>query len=168
MRIEKPNPSSFLLTMATLDLSPFARYSQSKCAWPWPWPLQWKNVNRPIERPFATSCLLAISIFDQSVTVLRDNHVYTSECTRFEYLTLKMKIMNVDDLDNNRRTNLLYQRAYLPKKLGLVEVVAPVSSQLTFRKFVTCIRTYGRTHMPHRLTRSKYSASHRSCDQVDL
>ena len=26
------------------DLSPFARYSQSKCTWPWPWPLEWANV----------------------------------------------------------------------------------------------------------------------------
>ena len=32
---------------------------------------------------------------------LRDNHVWTSQCTRFDSLTLKMKVKDVGDLDEN-------------------------------------------------------------------
>ena len=40
---------------------------------------------------------------------LRDNHVWTSQYTRFKSLTLKMKVNDVDDLDENWQTNVSYQ-----------------------------------------------------------
>ena len=42
---------------------------------------------------------------------LWDNHVWSLQCTGFEYLTLEMKIKNIDDWDKNWHANLFCQHA---------------------------------------------------------
>ena len=130
-------------------MSPFARYSQLKCAWS----LEWTNVkyNLLMERPYVTFYLLAIAMFALSVSDfwntdsrnvhdtdldwsleltkikckyasrkntcdflccnsnvcliccrLPYNHLWTSKCTRFESLTLKIKVKDIDYLNENR------------------------------------------------------------------
>ena len=44
---------------------------------------------------------------------LRDNHVWKSYCTRLKSLTLKMKVKNVGDFDENWQANLSWQREYV-------------------------------------------------------
>ena len=51
--------------------------------------------------------VLAIGIFLLSVTVLRDYHVSTSLCTLFEYLTFKIKVKFLDDLDEHSREDVM-------------------------------------------------------------
>ena len=58
------------------------------------------NVNMPIERPHANFCV-GYSNGCPTCHRLRHNHVWTSQCTPFEPLTFKIKVKNVDDLDEN-------------------------------------------------------------------
>ena len=57
--------------------------------------------------------VLAIEMFAISCHCLWDDHVWTSRGTWFESLTLKMKIKNIDDLDENCQANLIYQYVLL-------------------------------------------------------
>ena len=69
-------------------------------------------------RPHATFCVLVIAVFVLSFNRLWDNHVCISQCTLFEFsLTLKMKVKDVDDSDENLQTNVACQRAYVCKNL---------------------------------------------------
>ena len=63
--------------------------------------------------------VLAVTMFTISVYFLRNNHVWTSQYTRFEYLTLKMKVNDIYDLDENWRAKASCQRAYTWKKWRL-------------------------------------------------
>ena len=65
----------------------------------------------PIERPFATSYVLAIAMF-ALYHHLWDNHIYIFQSTLFRYLTLKMKVKDIDYLDENWQANLRYHLAY--------------------------------------------------------
>ena len=74
------------------------------------------HVNLPIEMPrdflHADSCNVCPICYR-----LRDNHLLTPQCTRFESLTLKMKVKDADGVDENRQTNVVCQLAYDCKHL---------------------------------------------------
>ena len=71
------------------------------------------NVNMRIERPYVTSYVLAIAIVCHMRHCLRDNYVCTSECSIFEIFTLKMKVKDVDDLNENWQANIACQNEYV-------------------------------------------------------
>ena len=130
-------------------MSPFARYSQLKCAWPleWTnvkykysngkavcnflfvgnnnvclvclrfsnidsrnvydidldWPLDWTKVKcKYASRENTCDFLCCNSNVCLICCRLRDNHLWTSICSRFESLTLKIKFKDIDYLNENR------------------------------------------------------------------
>ena len=80
------------------------------------------NVNMLIERPYATSCIgncNVCSIYHR----LRDNDAWTSQCARFESLTLKTKRNSIDDFAGNWHTNLFWWIAYACKCLETLNIL---------------------------------------------
>ena len=68
---------------------------------------------------------------------LQDIHVCTFHCTRFESLTLKMTIRDVDDLYENWLTNVICQDVYVRKICTKTDVrtkVATVAEVSTFKR----------------------------------
>ena len=59
----------------------------------------------PIERPH-TTFRIGINNICSICHHLRDIQIWTSQCTQFESLTLKMRSRTFDDFDQNYRTNL--------------------------------------------------------------
>ena len=114
----------------------------------WNGPME--NVNMPIEKPFY---LLAIVMSVLFVCRLRDNRAWTSECTRIESLTLKLKVRNVDDSDENRPANVTCQREY-------VEYVCK-NWRFCVQPFVRSAQLFisGRTH---KRTNARTASIHRS------
>ena len=60
-------------------------------------------MNMPMERPYATFCVGNSNVCHIGHR-LRDNHVWTFQCTRFKSLTFKM-VKDVYDLDENWQTD---------------------------------------------------------------
>ena len=67
----------------------------------------------PIERPQSSSRVFEIALFVKIYHRLRDSHMLTSQCTRFESLTLKMMVKEVNDLGEHRHANVPCRRAYV-------------------------------------------------------
>ena len=55
----------------------------------------------PIERPHVTSYVLAIAMFVLSVIICEVITYKLTECIRFESLTLKMNVKDVEYFDEN-------------------------------------------------------------------
>ena len=106
----------YLLAIAMfVYLSPFVRYSQSKYAWSWP--IEWfkfkcKYANVKVVCSFLCWQLQCLLI----CCSLQNNHIWTSQWTRFKYLTFKMKVKYVDDSDENLQANVPCQ--YACAKIG--------------------------------------------------
>ena len=83
-------------------LVPYARYWQLKCAWPWP--LKWEKIKckHANGKTVWTLYLVAIVMCHMWFPMcwecnyslighrLRDNHVWTTQCTRLESIILKI------------------------------------------------------------------------------
>ena len=80
---------------------------------------------------------------------LRDNHIWTSKCTRFESLTLKMKVKVVDNFDENWLVYVHCQHAYVCKKNS----TSRSSHLFAVHNHTFCYRTYIHTTIrPVRIT----------------
>ena len=98
-------------------------------------------TNMPIERPHATFC-----VHNSNVCPIchrfRDNHVWTSQCAPFESLTFKMKVKDVDNLDENCQTDD-HVNLHVYTKLALLGQA--VYSQYIIVHFVAYQRTNAQT-----------------------
>ena len=107
MLMERPNATAYLMTLAMLALPFTVSLIFSRNVHDLDLDLQNEprsNPNMPIERSHAIFYVVNINVY-QICPHLQDNHVWTSQCTRCEYLTLKMKVKNVDDLNDNLFVN---------------------------------------------------------------
>ena len=91
---------------------PFERYSQWTCEWPWP--LEWANW-----KPTCDFLFVGNIVISHVCHHLWGNHEQTSQCTRFEFLTLKMKVKDMDDLDENLTGELMLSTCICMPKSAL-------------------------------------------------
>ena len=96
------------------------------------------NVNTPIERPHATFACVDKCNVSLSVTVCEMITYELRRWTRFDLFTLKTKVKNVDDLNENWQTYSLRQRTCVCK-----------NARFYFQRWhlVTYIHTDGRTYV---------------------
>ena len=97
----------------------------------------------PDERSHATSCVGNCNV-RTICRRLRDDHVRTSQYTGFEYLTLKMRVGEFGDLNENRCQYVVNMNAFAKNWRFYVQ---PFRLRHIIVHFVTIERTYVRTYV---------------------